>query len=60
MKHFRLNTWADKTSVNAIFAGVKGLNFKQIKKKKIMVLEINLDVVSLKINLVHSLLVSYV
>lgn len=45
MKHFRLNTWADKTSVNAIFAGVKGLNFKQMKKKKKMVLEINVDVV---------------
>lgn len=34
MKHFRLNTWADETSANAIFAGVKGLNFKQMKKKK--------------------------
>lgn len=33
MKHFRLNTWADKTSANAIFAGVKGLNLKQMKKK---------------------------
>lgn len=33
MKHFRLNTWADETSANAIFAGVKGLNFKQMKKK---------------------------
>lgn len=44
MKHFRLNTWADETSANAIFAGVKGLNFKQMKKKKLL-LEINVDVV---------------
>lgn len=53
------DTWADKTSVNAIFAGVKGLNLKQMKKTnkqnktlrkrsfdfKELVLEINLDVV---------------